>query len=71
MFGLYCWELYFILRRKKKMGEFVPPYINKHTEQLKKELDKAVKKEEQAKMAYEAAKEYTELCREAYEKSQG
>lgn len=53
------------------MGEFVPPYLNKHTEQLKKNLEKAEKKEAKAKQDYETACEYTKLCREAYEKANG
>ena len=52
------------------MAEWVPPYMNKHTEQLKKNLETAEKKEAKAKKAYETAVEYTKLCREAYEKAQ-
>ena len=51
------------------MGEFAPPYLNKHNKQLAKQLAKAEKKEAKAKIAYETAQEYTKLCREAYEKS--
>lgn len=53
------------------MGAWLPPYFNKHTEQLKKNLETAEKKEARAKKEYEQAQEYTKLCREAYEKSQG
>ena len=53
------------------MGAWAPPYLNKHTEQTKKNLDKAIKAEEKAKRAYETAQEYTKLCRETYEKTQG
>ena len=52
------------------MGAWAPPYFNKHTEQLKKNLATAEKKEAKAKKAYETAVEYTKLCREAYEKAQ-
>ena len=51
------------------MGAWLPPYANKHTEQLKKNLATAEKKEARAKKAYETAVEYTKLCREAYEKA--
>lgn len=51
------------------MGAWAPPYLNKNTEQKKKELAKAEKKEAKAKKAYETAVEYTKLCREAYEKT--
>ena len=53
------------------MSVLCPPYINKHTEELKKQLEQAEKKEAKAKQEYDTAVEYTRLCREAYEKAQG
>jgi hypothetical protein len=44
--------------------------VNKHTEELKKQLEQAEKKEARAKRAYETAVEYTKLCRDAYENAQ-
>ena len=52
------------------MGEICPPYLNKNAEQKKVELQKAEAKEAKAKEAYEAAVEYTKLCRQAYEEAQ-
>lgn len=52
------------------MGMMLPPYLNKHAEEVKKELAKAEKKEAKAKKAYKEAQEYTKLCRDAYEKAQ-
>ena len=51
------------------MSGWVPPYMNKQAKEAKKNLDKAEKKEAKAKEAYEAAVEYTKLCREAYEQA--
>ena len=59
-----------LFQGEQKMSRYCPPYINKHTEQLKKQLTKAEKKEAKAKKDYETAQEYTKLCREAYEKAQ-
>lgn len=49
------------------MGLLCPPYMNTHKERLEKELAIAEKKEAIAKENYEAAQEYTKLCREALE----
>lgn len=52
------------------MGAACPPYLNKHTERLKKNLTNAKKKEAKAREKYETAQEYTKLCRKAYEEAQ-
>ena len=52
------------------MAEWLPPYMNKHADKLKKNLAKAEKQEAKAKEKYETAQEYTKLCRKAYEEAQ-
>lgn len=46
------------------MGQYLPPYANKHLNKCKSELAKAENKENKAKAKYEEAQEYTKLCRE-------
>ena len=52
------------------MGLYAPPYLNKNVERLEKELAIAEKKEQVAKENFEAAQEYTKLCREALDNAQ-
>ena len=51
------------------MADFLPPYMNKHTNKLKREVVKAERKELKAKKDYEFAVEYTKLCKEQLEKA--
>lgn len=46
------------------MADFLPPYMNKHINKLKRDVVKAERKELKAKKGYECAQEYTKLCKE-------
>ena len=48
--------------------DWVPPYLNKNEDRLKKEITRAKKKEREAKEKYETAKAYTALCKSELEK---
>lgn len=51
------------------MGQWLPPYMNKHIDKLKKDVIKAERKELKAKKNYEFAKEYTSLCKKQLEEA--
>lgn len=52
------------------MGEWVPPYINKHIDSIKKELSIAERKVFKAEKELEYAKEYYELCKKQLENAE-
>lgn len=48
------------------MGKYLPPYVNKHLDKLKKDIVKAERKALKAKKAYEFSQEYLALCKEQF-----